>query len=92
MWADAHLGDVVHSYIIMTCVIGAQDPPDMKAVTRAAKVGNFMLKIIIKFCDEYSGFLGSCHQELFQMLLTLHRYVALIHEYWYATVVDFMLD
>ncbi|KDR20530.1 uncharacterized protein C1orf112 homolog [Zootermopsis nevadensis] len=50
------------------------DPPDMKAVTRAAKVGNFMLKIIIKFCDEYSGFLGSCHQELFQMLLTLHRY------------------
>jgi hypothetical protein len=53
----------------------ALDLPEMKSVTRAVKVGNFMLKIIIKFCDEYGGFLGTCHQELFQMLLTVYRYL-----------------
>lgn len=78
MWENALLGDVIYSYVIVTCIIVAQDPPDMKSVTRAVKVANFMLKIIIKFCDQYSGFLGSCHQELFQMLLTVYRYVVIL--------------
>jgi hypothetical protein len=56
-------------------VIMTQDPPDMKLITRTVKVGNFMLKIIIKFCDQYSGYLGTCHQELFEMLLTVYRYI-----------------
>jgi len=56
-------------------VIVTQDPPDMKFITRTLKVGNFMLKIIIKFCDQYSGYLGACHHELFEMLLTVYRYV-----------------
>jgi hypothetical protein len=63
---------------MMTYIIVVQDPSDMKSVTRAVKVGNFMLKIIIKFCDQYSGFLGSCHEELFRMLLTVYRYVVIL--------------
>ncbi|XP_023725992.1 uncharacterized protein C1orf112 homolog isoform X2 [Cryptotermes secundus] len=50
------------------------DQPDMKFITRTVKVGNFALKIIIKLCDQYSGFLGPCHDELFKMLLTAYRY------------------
>jgi hypothetical protein len=56
-------------------VIVTQDPPDMKFITRTLKVGNFMLKIIIKFCDQYSGYLGTCHHELFEMLLMVYRYI-----------------
>ncbi|KAJ9589874.1 hypothetical protein L9F63_017029 [Diploptera punctata] len=50
------------------------DPPDMKFVTRSVKVGSFTLKIIIKFCDQYSGYLGTCHQQLLCMLLTMYRF------------------
>ncbi|GFG33844.1 hypothetical protein Cfor_12804 [Coptotermes formosanus] len=50
------------------------DPLDVKLITRTVKVGNFMLKIIIKFCDKYSGYLGACHQELLEMLLIVYRY------------------
>ncbi|KAJ4429437.1 hypothetical protein ANN_21606 [Periplaneta americana] len=50
------------------------DPPDMKFVTRTVKVGSFTLKIIIKLCDQYSGYLGACHHELLYMLLTIYRY------------------
>jgi hypothetical protein len=53
----------------------AQDPLDVKLITRTVKVGNFMLKIIIKFCDKYSGYLGACHQELLEMLLIVYRYI-----------------
>jgi hypothetical protein len=56
-------------------MIVIQDPPDMKFITRTVKVSNFMLKIIIKLCDQYSGYLGACHHELFEMLLTVYRYV-----------------
>jgi len=52
----------------------------MKFITRTVKVGNFTLKIIIKFCEQYSGYLGTCHQELFHMLLTVYRYVV-THEH-----------
>jgi hypothetical protein len=45
----------------------------MKLITRTVKVENFSLKIIIKLCDQYSGFLGPCQEELFQMLLTVYR-------------------
>ncbi|XP_069686340.1 FIGNL1-interacting regulator of recombination and mitosis-like [Periplaneta americana] len=50
------------------------DPPDMKFVTRTVKVGSFTLKIIIKLCDQYNGYLGACHHELLYMLLTIYRY------------------
>jgi hypothetical protein len=50
----------------------------MKFVTRTVKVGNFALKIIIKLCDQYGGFLGTCHEELLHMLLTVYRYVLIL--------------
>ena len=62
-------------FIMCTDVIVTQDPPDMKFITRTVKVGNFMLKIIIKFCDHYSGYLGACHHEMLEMLLTVYRCV-----------------
>ncbi|PSN33284.1 hypothetical protein C0J52_20683 [Blattella germanica] len=50
------------------------DPPDMKFIIRTVKIGSFTLKVIIKFCDQYNGYLGPCHEELLQMLLTMFRF------------------
>lgn len=38
------------------------------------KIGGFNLKLIIKLCKLYAGYLGDCHKELCTLLVTLHSY------------------
>ncbi|KAK3921161.1 hypothetical protein KUF71_010376 [Frankliniella fusca] len=54
-----------------------RSPKDIKCTSRLIKTTSFILKIIAKLCEQFGGghgYLGDSHSNLYQLLLTLHKY------------------
>ncbi|XP_039279929.1 uncharacterized protein LOC111047574 [Nilaparvata lugens] len=45
---------------------------ECKQIMKELKVGAFVLKIIVKLCEQYAGYLGNCHKELTVLLVRLY--------------------
>ncbi|KAJ1525313.1 hypothetical protein ONE63_010135 [Megalurothrips usitatus] len=58
-------------------LVSQESPKDPRSVTRLIKTTSFILKIVVKLCEQFgsgNGCLRGCHSSLYKLLLSLHRY------------------
>ncbi|RZF44319.1 hypothetical protein LSTR_LSTR006869 [Laodelphax striatellus] len=66
------LADYLGQRLLKTLQIQENDIEGWKLVMKELKIGAFVLKIIVKLCEQYAGYLGNCHKELAVFLVQLY--------------------
>lgn len=59
---------------------------DKEIIVKNSKVASFLLKLVIKFCELYNGYVTNCHSSLVNLLIFLCRYVLQIYFYWFILI------
>ncbi|XP_049961116.1 uncharacterized protein C1orf112-like [Schistocerca serialis cubense] len=54
-------------------VMNVQNEYDKPDIIKNLKVTSFELKLILKLCESYAGYLSDSYTDLFHLLITLHR-------------------